>query len=87
MNDPVGVVLQGDVADEGEMEPVVGDCAQRGNGQPQQLEKKVFKEGLTCQQLLLSAHKAWRCIWILLSPMWMRQPDHPKTAACLPKCT
>lgn len=47
VDDPVGVALQGDVADEGEMEPVMGDCAQRGNGQPQQLEKKVFRKGFT----------------------------------------
>lgn len=69
VDDPVGVAFQGDVADEGKMEPVVGDCAQCGNGQPQQLEKKVFRKGLTKQPLLLSAHKALRCIWILLSPM------------------
>lgn len=47
VDDPVGVGLQRDVAEEGEMEPVVSDCAQRGNGQPQQLEKKVFRKGLT----------------------------------------
>lgn len=72
VDDPVRVALQGDVADEGETEPVVGDCAQRGNGQPQQLEKKVFRKGFTTQQLLLSAHEALRRIWILLSPTQMQ---------------
>lgn len=72
VDDPVGVGLQRDVAEEGEMEPVVSDCAQCGNGQPQQLEKKVFRKGLTWQQFLLRAHKALRCIWILLSPTQMQ---------------
>lgn len=56
VDDSIGVVLQRDVTDEGEMEAVMGDGAQRGNGQPQQLEKKGFRKRLRRQQLLLRGH-------------------------------
>lgn len=72
VDDPVGIVVQGDVADEGETEPIVSDCAQRGDGEPQQLENKSFRKGFTWQQLLLGAHKGLRCIWTLLHPMRMQ---------------
>lgn len=76
VDDLVGIVVQGDIANEGETEPIVGDCAQRGDREPQQLEKKGFRKGFTKQQL--AAHKGLRCIWILLGPMQM-QPASSST--------
>lgn len=47
---PVGAALGSDVADDGEVKPIAGDCAQCSNGQPQQLEGKVGIKGVTRRQ-------------------------------------
>lgn len=88
MDGPVGVALQRDVADEGETEPVVGDCAQRGDGETQQLEKKGCQEGIYKAAALAGCTQRFEVCRDTSEPH--ANTDSliiQKSSTCSPKCT